>query len=231
MITTPLDQTPLLQSESSDKEFLSKYQLSLPSAITSLSSHDENNPLVDGYQPTDLDVVCGRGKGSYNKPGNKRFRAIVKDHIPEYVAARTKFDKSTLLQKIIDTIREEARFIKQGKDGSWYEISDDAAREKVGHTIREAIAALEAAPGKSKTKKVFDNKQNDLLSQQKEIFNSMVRKPSIVTGSGNGSSKDRGKTPIPLSTPLYQYLSYPTDTDRDWKDSLGLADNIDYVGV
>jgi len=135
------------------------------------------------------------GKGSYNKPGNKRFREIVKHYIPEYVGARTKFDKSTVLQKIIDIVREQnngtARFIKQNKDGTWFEISDDAAREKVGHTLRESIAAKDAAPAKAKAEKVVQKKQGALLAQQQAIFDDMQTQDE---------TSSRSTTPIPLSS-------------------------------
>lgn len=242
MIYSPFEETPSLYTGTeiaNNKEFLSRFQVSLPSAITSLASRDDNNPLGIGYQPTDWDVVCGRGKGSYNKPGNKRFREIVKEHMSEYMGARTKFDKSTVLQNIIDIIREQnngtARFIKQNKDGSWYEISEDAAREKVGHTLRESIAARDAAPAKARVKKVVQKKQNDLLAQQQAIFNEMV---SITP-----ENSDRSTTPIPLSSfatadlpqaqplltqPMMQPMMQPND--RQWQQALELEDlDIDAV--
>jgi hypothetical protein len=126
------------------------------------------------FPPSECDVVCGRGKGSYNRPGNKIFRAIVCKHIPEYMAAKTKLDKGVALNRIMEDIRSQnngtSRFLKPGKNGSWYELSDDQAREKVGHTMREAISALDGAAEKEATKKVFAKKQNALLAQQRAIF-------------------------------------------------------------
>lgn len=126
-------------------EFLFKYQLAIPSAITALAAGAQKCDLSSDFAPGEYDVVCGRGKGSYNRPGNMHFRAIVRDHIDEYLAARSKIDKSLVLNKIIEEVREQdegrARFVKQDKAGKWIEIGNEVAREKCGHAIREAIAA------------------------------------------------------------------------------------------
>ena len=129
-------------------DFLAKYQLAVPKAISTMSSNAELTALPEHYHPTEYDVVCGRGKGSYNQPGNKRLRALIRGYIPEYTAARSKFDKTTVLSKIIDAVKSQnnntARFVKS-KNGVWYEISNDQAREKVGHTMRETIAVVNSA--------------------------------------------------------------------------------------
>jgi len=40
-----------------------KFHVVVPAAIASMSSHEDNLQLRTGYQPTEYDVVCGRGKG------------------------------------------------------------------------------------------------------------------------------------------------------------------------
>jgi len=158
---------------------LSKYSIQLPSVITSMAARDENVVLGRDYEPSDYDVVCGRGKGSYNRPGNLRFRQIVRDNIPTYHQARTKYEKSTVLNNIIDYVRSSdngsARFIKfDTKTREWYELSDDQAREKVGHTIRESIQSIDNAKVKFAKKKVFNAKHTDLLTQQQAIFSDLA---------------------------------------------------------
>jgi hypothetical protein len=132
------------------------------------------SPFDDSVTPDlDYDVVCGRGKGSYNRPGNKRFRVIVGKHIAAYLTARNKVDKGHVLNSIIDHVKSQnhgsARFIKPLKNG-WVEISLDAAREKVGHAIREAIGSRETSVSKEKAQKLWQAKQATLLASQKAIF-------------------------------------------------------------
>jgi hypothetical protein len=141
-------------SSFSGNGFLSKYCLELPLAITALTETNHMTPLDQSYKPGMYDVVCGRGKGSYNRPGNKRFRSLVATYIPQYVKARSKLDKSIVLNNIIDKVRSftnpdtgsPAQFVKYTKSlNTWVLIGDEHAREKVGHAIREAIAAQEQA--------------------------------------------------------------------------------------
>ena len=126
-----------------------RYQLVLPDAVYSLAVSSETRALSNSFEPGDYDVVCGRGKGSYNRPGNRLFRKIVHENILEYTKAKSRFCKSMVLNAIVEKVRNQAngkaRFVKYDKKrGSWLEIGDDQAREKVGHAIREAIASMES---------------------------------------------------------------------------------------
>jgi len=132
---------------------LDKYALVLPNAIASLNSTATTSKLDPTFQPGAYDVVCGRGKGSYNRPGNQHFRQLVASYVPQYTAATSKVDKSVILNAIIDRVQSltnpetgrRAQFVKPATAGSaakgqWVAISDDLAREKVGHAMREALA-------------------------------------------------------------------------------------------
>lgn len=162
----------------SNHQFLSKYQIVLPPAIANLTlpvgSHQR---LEDGFKPSDYDVVCGRGKGSYNRPGNKRFRQMIRQHLPAYQAAKSKVDKSIVLNRIMDQVRSQnngsARFVKL-QDKVWCEISDEQAREKIGHTLREQMAQINTIAEKQVKQEAFSDKQNDLLAQQKALFETMI---------------------------------------------------------
>ena len=173
----------------------SKYQVTIPTAIAAAPAPRRANILPHKYEAGPNDVVCGRGKGSYNRPGNKKFRALVQEYVPRYVNARTKLDKSMVLSAIVEKVREEngGRFIKQRKGGEWYEIGDEQAREKVGHAIREAIAAGEkksqAAPPSPKqqgeTPMEFQSKRTDLLSTQLSIFEDLVARSNSPVEASN----------------------------------------------
>ena len=178
--------------------FLSKYSFELPLAITALTETKRMVPLDQSYQPGTYDVVCGRGKGSYNRPGNKRFRSLVATYIPQYMKARSKIDKSMVLNDIIDKVRSftnpdtgsAAQFVKYTKSTGWVLIGDEHTREKVGHAIREAIAAQESASNSSneiaesssssaspsptlelETTTAMDNHCDEMLSQEHSYFN------------------------------------------------------------
>jgi hypothetical protein len=135
----------LSTSAAPNLDFLSRYCVGPPSAVAQMVANDAMTALPPSFNPTDFDIVCGRGKGHYNRPGCKRLREIIRAYIPQYTAARTKLDKSSVVSCILETVKdqENARFVKC-KKGIWYELSDDQAREKVGHTMREAIALFKS---------------------------------------------------------------------------------------
>ena len=59
--------------------------------------------------PTDLDVLCGRGKGIRQHPGNILFNTLLKNNYDEYKAA-PKGSKVSIVKKIVVSIRD-------GQDG------------------------------------------------------------------------------------------------------------------
>jgi hypothetical protein len=133
----------------SKRAFLERYQVVIPTVIADMASSDDEKQLASDFQPTEFDIICGRGKGHYNRPGCKRLREVIRGFIPEYLAAKSKVDKSAVISRILDAVKSQnnstTRFVKC-KKGTWYEIGDDQAREKVGHTMRETIALLKSKP-------------------------------------------------------------------------------------
>ena len=45
--------------------------------MTSIVSHNDSVAMQDIKQPNDHDILSGRGKESYNHPGNATFRELV----------------------------------------------------------------------------------------------------------------------------------------------------------
>jgi hypothetical protein len=127
-------------------------------------------------KPSPYDVICGRGKGSYNMPGNKRFRAIVTKYVGQYQEARSKLEKTVVLERIIETVEAQnnhkAYFLKHDSihTGMWCRMSLDEAREKVGHAIREAIQNKDNEPLKQAYKSIIMMKQAELLKIQQQIY-------------------------------------------------------------
>lgn len=103
----------------------------------------KNVPLPDNFEPGPYDVICGRGKRTYNHVGNRRFRLTIQLNIDGYAKAVSKLDKSLVVILIVDTIREaKGGFVKRDpKIGTWMDIGDQLAREKVGHALRDAITS------------------------------------------------------------------------------------------
>lgn len=96
--------------------------------------------------PNGNDVVLGRGRGSYNLPGNKIFRSIVARYIEKYQASKTKWDKSMVINQIIEEVQQDghARFLRfDFVQKRWLEVENAEVRQKVCHAIREAAIAAD----------------------------------------------------------------------------------------
>jgi hypothetical protein len=96
--------------------------------------------LSADYTPRPHDVLCAKGKSAFTHPGNRRFRITIELCLHSYEYARSKTEKSIIVSGIIDKLGSACRFIRYDrKTGMYYDIGDEAAREKVGQTLREAL--------------------------------------------------------------------------------------------
>jgi len=91
--------------------------------------------------PQANDVLWGRGKESFNHPGNSTFRDLVKQHRAPYQATNLRSKKSIFITNILETIKGAGgRFLKEVGD-SWAETSEDEAYTKVSHALRSSRGA------------------------------------------------------------------------------------------
>jgi len=86
--------------------------------------------------------------------GNKRFRDAVSSSLETYMQAETRFEKASVVHKIVDDIRKEGgQFLKKNlSTGRWVQLNEQQAKEKVGHAIRDAVNAYENKLNKVKLK-------------------------------------------------------------------------------
>jgi hypothetical protein len=120
---------------------------------------------------------------------------LIEDHAEEYLAAKTKLDKTQVIVAVIDKIRKnspDGGFVKKDfYSERWYEIGNEKARDKVGHAIRKASELLES----KKTGKVIHNKrksgrkrktpENKLSQQQKRPARPKEDAPTSLRGDNN----------------------------------------------
>lgn len=178
--------------------------------------------LPADYKPCATDVLCGRGKEYYHHPGNKRFRSLVELSLPGYTNAPNKLHKTMIVKGIIETIRESGSgFVREMEDGSWVEIGDHCAREKVGQTFRQlrpSSALRKKALKKSKSDSSVLNSQQQQqakplsLSARSLSLNEVLTPPCLKSMT----TTDRLVASIPPM--LTQY------TSREWFSSVGERD-------
>jgi len=96
--------------------------------------------LPEDFQPSARDVICCRGRKAYDH--NRFFRDIIKAHMDKYNNAGSKVEKTLVVTSVVDAVREGSPsgggFVRCIAN-TWYEVGDDVAREKVGHSFREML--------------------------------------------------------------------------------------------
>ena len=70
-----------------------------PSSVKSLDL------LPLGYEPSNWDVICQRGKTCDDHIGNRRFRLTVENHVPQYLKANNRQAKSDVISSVVRAIR------------------------------------------------------------------------------------------------------------------------------
>ena len=109
-----------------------------------INKNDDKQIKLCANQPDVLDelgpydILCGRGRQSWNNIGNRRFRVIVNLNLKRYLDAPRRKDKSSVIQSIITMIQQEmgGRFLKE-KGNKLIELGKRETHEKVGHALRD----------------------------------------------------------------------------------------------
>uniref|UniRef100_A0A7S2JRE5 DUF6824 domain-containing protein n=1 Tax=Leptocylindrus danicus TaxID=163516 RepID=A0A7S2JRE5_9STRA len=102
-------------------------------------------PLTGIATPHEHDVLCGRGGGAQNHPGNVEYRALVAKNKKLYVILG-KRDKNLLVDAIIKAVRSQnppGRFLaRDTANDTWYDIGKDKAFAKTAQALREGAPAI-----------------------------------------------------------------------------------------
>ena len=82
------------------------------------------------------DIISSRSSSAFNHTGNRRFRLIIGMHLEQYNAAPSRRERSALIIKVVELIRENgSRFLRPTATGSFQELNMRQCREKVGHAV------------------------------------------------------------------------------------------------
>jgi hypothetical protein len=118
--------------KNSSEEIIEKAANHLP---PEQQSRNEMIQLPWDFIPGPYDVICGRGKGALQHPGNRRYRELVKSSLRCYMDATSKLEKTHLVTSLIQSVEGTSPsgvgFIKWS-NGFWYKVSESFAREKCG---------------------------------------------------------------------------------------------------
>ena len=135
-------------------------QNDIPTAPTTLTSSSRLD------LPTQVDILCGQSRTCADHTGNKRFQVVLDSYARRYHAATTKQEKMVMTKEIVACIKETgSRFLKYSQ-GTWIEITDVAARDKVSHALRTKAASWKRQEDKKKAYQVA-NKPSSISQKSK----------------------------------------------------------------
>ena len=92
--------------------------------------------------PTATDILCGRGLFCFEHEGNQKFRALLALNLQAYRDANSRTQRSRVVRSVADTINVMGgRFlIFDGQTKTWRDGGKKKAVDKIGHSLRDAIA-------------------------------------------------------------------------------------------
>jgi hypothetical protein len=132
------------------------------------------------FQPSDLSVICGRGR-QHNHSGNQRFRKLAGTFVERYSGADSKIAKSALVLNIVTMIRQSGGHFCRYEKGTWFEVGDRCAREKVSAFFRDMLHTRYRSSSKAKTNLRRDRNRNETLK-------TLQYAEQLVDGTGSDDS-------------------------------------------
>ncbi len=152
-------------------------------------------PQTYTFQPSDYSVVCGRGNDCFNHVGNRRFRILAGMYIARYSHTDSKTAKSAIVSKIIAVIHQAGGMFCKFKKGSWCEVGDHQAREKVSALLRDLLhnqyrSSAKAKVGRRTAIKKNQKQNQDQQSGQKRVDDTDDSDDSSTTSLSWGSTKE-----------------------------------------
>lgn len=141
------------------------------STFGTASSCSDSTGTVDLSALTPYDVICGRHKAAFNNIGNRRFRITVSLNKMRYLKAKSRKEKSAVIQSIVDLVNiSDGKFLERQGD-SWVELTTKKAMAKVGHAIRDMIEASSC--------------KSTRVAKSSVVLSSLQRHPYIVKAVPN----------------------------------------------
>eukprot|EP00529_Nitzschia_sp_RCC80_P001499 CAMPEP_0113462338 /NCGR_PEP_ID=MMETSP0014_2-20120614/12033_1 /TAXON_ID=2857 /ORGANISM="Nitzschia sp." /LENGTH=243 /DNA_ID=CAMNT_0000354183 /DNA_START=167 /DNA_END=895 /DNA_ORIENTATION=- /assembly_acc=CAM_ASM_000159 len=142
-------------------------------------NNSKKTRMPPSYKPHEKTVICGRGKSCLRNPGNVLLRKFINENLQAYSdAGDDKTTKTRIVTRIMKQIRDACppghpTFVKKegsssgrssgstasddssnGNDdadsGTWWEVDDAFAREKIWSVFRDALFARFRSSTKSK---------------------------------------------------------------------------------
>jgi hypothetical protein len=158
------------------------------------TEHEQVTFLPSNYQPTEYDVLCGRGFKRWK--GNERYRAVVYSKLDVYAAAKCKSEKSGILVTIVALVRQKSgSFLRKCPETDrWYDVGDFMAKEKTSQYFRDALHDQYRSSGPSKYKRRKIEAMKEGMSVRQVVLANGDESQSGRSAGSNNSGRQSGST-------------------------------------
>jgi hypothetical protein len=164
------------------------------SEASAFGSKTGRSQLGADFQPSDLSVICGRGKDSYNHTGNRCFRILASVFAERYSRADCKTVKAALVFNIVTMIRQAGGQFCKCEKGAWFEVGDRYAREKVSAFFRDMLHSQYRSSAKAKTtrRRILNRSKTQTPQDRQQVVDGTGGQSDDVSLSSHcsGSSTD-----------------------------------------
>jgi hypothetical protein len=110
--------------------------------VSRASSRSGNTKLEQHCEIRNQDVLLGRGKCNFKHVGNMAYRVLIDKRLEKYSSSDSRSEKTHMVVQVVESVSEAGgRFLKQEGEDCWFPVDKKTAREKVGHSFRDAIKA------------------------------------------------------------------------------------------
>ena len=110
--------------------------------------------LPEGYQPGNLDVKSGRGKGVWGHKGNLEFRKAIFGNMERYINANTKDEITSIVACVVASLRDRGMyFVDYDEDDGWFDIGNKRAKQKTRTAFRDYKKSYETLKSRNKINK------------------------------------------------------------------------------
>jgi hypothetical protein len=174
------------------------YLIKMPLFQAVSSVRDSSTMLPHTFKPHPYSVVMGRGKDSANATGSRRLAILVDIQLNNYVKAKSRRAKAFVIAQVLETVQQacpQGAFVKFDHI-NWWEVADNAAREKIGTMFRDRLHDTYKSSTKSKVAKRRARKA--LVQHGRQSILSLSSTETSATDTSDSVE------PLPFNQSIYQ---------------------------
>lgn len=163
--------------------------------------HATGGLLPPSFHPKEYTVLCGRGSVYSESTGNNYLKLLVQQQVQPYGGTSNRAEKSRIVTSVVNAVHQlspEAAFVNLD-NGTWKEMKESLAREKVGGLFRDLLHNRYKSSNKAKVAKRSRKRLEHLLqttkSESEPLEATGMELPFISDGNDHTHISDADSVP------------------------------------